>query len=217
MNDTIFYKIQNAYMLPYEKVIDKEFMDLYDKTNEIIASSRIYFVCRLRSKGFLFNRFSKPEVLYVGETFDKENRFYRHEKILKATTLKEPKDKLVVYFLHIRFSYLGLNTFYNNPMEIFNEIKDLNSKTSVRLLERLYIKLFNPILNESHNDNNVIEDNLVQKKLIDNSIHYVNLDIGMNESLFNFTGGKRAEKHDIYTFNLTNNEMTFGHPLLELL
>ncbi|SEV90827.1 hypothetical protein SAMN05421841_0139 [Chryseobacterium wanjuense] len=215
MNDTIFYKIQNAYMIPYSEAIDEKIMDTYDKTNETIASSRIYLICRLRVKGFFLKKFSKPEVLYVGETFDKKNRFSPHKKLLKATTLLKSKDHLVVYFLHIRFSYLGLNEFHNNPLNIFNELKDIHSKTSVWLLERLFIKLFNPILNNKHNDENIKEDNLVRKKLIDNSILYVNLDIGMNELLFNFTGGRRVENQDIYNFNLKNNEMTFGHPLIE--
>jgi hypothetical protein len=213
MSNTIFYKIQNAYMIPYEEAIDKKVMDIYDKTNETIASSRIYFICRLKPKGLILKKLSKPEVLYIGETFNKKDRFKQHEKLLQATTLLKPKSILVVYFLHIRFSYLGLSEFQNNPLNIFNEIKDLYSKTSVRLLERLFIKLFNPILNTNHNDENVKEDNLVQKKLIDNSIHNINLDIGMNELLFNFIGGRRVESQDIYNFNLKNNEMTFGHTL----
>ncbi|MDQ8006710.1 MAG: hypothetical protein REI64_18035 [Pedobacter sp.] len=215
MNDTICYKIQNAYMLPYEKAIDEKAMDYYEKNNEIIASSRIYFICKLRLNGFIIKRLSKPEVLYIGETFDKKNRFSPHKKLLKATTIVKKNEILAVYFLHIRFSYFGLNQFQNNPLDIFNEIKDIYNKTSIRLVERLFIKLFNPVLNDKHNDENVLEDNLVKKKLIDNFIQYVNLDVGMNDNIFNFIGGRRNESQDLYTFDLTNNEMTFGHPLIE--
>lgn len=208
MNDTICYKIQNAFMLPYEQVIDKKVMDYYEKSNEIISSSRIYLICKLNTKDFL----SKPEVLYIGETFDKKTRFSSHKKLLKATTLLGQNESLAVYFLHFRFSFIGLNQFLNNPLDILNELDDLNSKTSVKLLERIFIKLFRPILNDRHNDEKILEDNLVQKKLIDNYIQYVHLDVGMEDSVFNFIGGRRVENQDWYTFNLTNNEMKYGAP-----
>lgn len=202
-------------MLPYEEVIDEKVMDNYEKNNEIIASSRIYFICKLKIKGFIFKKVSKPEVLYIGETFDKKKRFSTHKKLLKATTLVTKNEVLAIYFLHIQFSYIGVNQFKNNPLDVFNEIKDINSATSIRLIERLFIKLFNPALNDKHNDDKVIQDKIVQKKLIANFIKYVNLDIGMNDALFNFIGGRRNENQDFYTFDLTNNEMIFGHPLFE--
>lgn len=68
MKDTICYKIQNAFMLPYKQVIEKKEMENYEISNEIISYSRIYLICKLNSKDIL----SKPEVLYIGETFDKK-------------------------------------------------------------------------------------------------------------------------------------------------
>lgn len=112
--------------------------------------------------------------------------------------------------MHFSFSFVGFSQFQNNPLDILNELKDLHSKTSVKLLERIFIKLFNPILNEKHNDEKLLEDKLVQKKLIDNFIQYVHLDVGMEDSVFNFVGGRRVENQDWYTFDLTNNEMIFG-------
>ncbi len=72
MNDTISYKINYAYMLPYAIAIDESKMAEAEKNNEIIASSRVYLICRIRKKGFFFKSLSKPEVLYEGETFNKK-------------------------------------------------------------------------------------------------------------------------------------------------
>lgn len=215
MTDTISYKINNAYMLPYAIAIDENKMQQAEENNEIISSSRVYLICRIQKKGIIFKSLSKPEVLYVGETFNKKKRFSPHKKLLKATTLINPKDELVVFFLHMRFSFFGISLFQNNPVDIFNDIKDLYSKTSVKLVERFFIKLFRPILNEKNNDEKIRDDKLIVKKLIDNSIEFVTLDVGMNDHLFNFVGGNRIEKVDWYTFNLNTEEITYGHPALE--
>lgn len=73
MENIFSYKIKNSWMLPYEVVIEKDIMRHIESTNEIVASSRIYFICKIRKPGMLSKIFSKssrfPEVLYVGETF----------------------------------------------------------------------------------------------------------------------------------------------------
>lgn len=190
-------------------------MELFEKKDETIASSRIYLICKQEKKGLFRKCFSKPQVLYVGETFDKKNRFSPHEKLLKATTLKKSNEVLVVYFLHMRFQFVGFNNFENNPLDIFNEIKDIHSKTAIKLMERFFIKLFRPILNEQHNNNDVLKDKLIHSMLIQKSIDIVSLDIGMNDYEFNFMGGHRKEDEDWYSFNLITNELTTGHPILK--
>lgn len=215
MNDTIIYKINNAYMLPYQIAIDEKAMEYYEKSNDIIDSSRIYFICKIKKKGIIFRKYPKPEVLYIGETFNKKSRFSSHKKILQATTLLKSKDNLFVYFLQIRFSFMGISQFHNDPLKIFNEVKNTNSKTSVQLLERLFIKLFNPILNEKHNNSKVKDDLFIKDKLIKKNIEYVCLDIGMNDPSFNFVGGKRHKNDDQYTFDLINDKITNRHPSLE--
>jgi hypothetical protein len=215
MNDTIIYKINDAYMLPYQIAIDEKAMEFHEKSSDIIASSRIYFICKIKEKGKIFRKHPKPEVLYIGETFNKKSRFSSHKKILQATTLLKSKDNLFVYFLQIRFSFMGISQFHNDPLKIFDEIKDTNSKTSVQLLERLFIKLFNPILNEKHNNAKVKDDIFIKDKLIKEKIEYVCLDIGMNDSSFNFIGGKRLKNEDHYIFDLINDKITNRHPVLK--
>jgi hypothetical protein len=212
MNDTISYKINNSYFLPYSIAIDKDKMREYEAKNEIIASSRIYLICQLKRTGFLFKKYSKPKVLYVGETFDKQNRFSPHEKLLKATTIISPNDKLVVYFLQMRFSFIGFPSWESNPLDLMTELKDLESKTSVRLLERLFIKLFDPELNDKHKKTVIYEDNLVKEKLISNSIRYVHLDIGMNDKHFQFFGGNCVNNQDWYTYDLQEEQLLVGLP-----
>lgn len=208
MNHQIVYKIQNAYMLPYAKVIDKKIMDTYDKTNEIIASSKIYLICKIQTKPTLKGSIPKPQVLYVGETFHKKKRFSTHEKLLKATTMLEPDEMLAVYFLQLKLSFLGSSPFIKNLHDSLKDISNIHAKPSVQVMERLFIKLFNPILNGSHNNNKVVEDKLFQQRLISNDIRFAILDVGMNDDVFNFVGGRRCEGTDWYRFDLKYNNLT---------
>lgn len=216
MNNTIYYKINDAYMLPYESAINEDLMGLLEKSNEIIASSRIYLVCRL-SKNIFSSKLSKPEVLYVGESFDKEHRFSGHKHILKATTLLNKgfnplkREFLAVYFLHIRFSFTGFKVFQNNPWDVFQELKDIGSKSSVELLERLYIKIFNPVLNIKHKNEKIKDDPLILKKLIDNDVEYVHLDIGMDDNHFQFYTSSTSTSCDWYNYDLKTERIIPGY------
>jgi hypothetical protein len=134
MDHQIVYKIENAYMLPYAKVIDKKVMDGYDKTNEIIASSKIYLICKLQTKLKSNGSIPKPQVLYVGETFQKNKRFSKHEKLLKATTILEPDEILAVYFLQLKFSFLGSPPYSNNPQDSLKDISNIHDNPSVQVM-----------------------------------------------------------------------------------
>lgn len=214
-HNIIIYKIQNAYMLPYEAVIDKDIMSYYDKNNEIIASSRIYLICKVRKKGIFFKRFLEPEVLYVGETFNKANRFSSHQQLLQATSMVRKNEKLVVYFLQFRYSYIALSPFIHNSWKIFNDLKDLNNKQSIQLIERALIKLFLPILNVQHNNGKHLHyDRFVKEKLIANQIKYLHIDVGMNDKLFYFKGGKREDEKDLYYFDLETGMLIKNLPFL---
>ncbi len=216
MNDTISYKIHDAYMLPYEVAINRDAMKFHESNNEIIASSRIYLICRLKKK-FISSTISRPEVLYVGETFNKDTRFSGHEHILKATTMINTRwnplqrEYIGVYFLHIRFSFTGFTLFNNNPWDLFQEIKDIDSKTSVQLLERLYIKLFKPVLNSMHNNDRIKEDNLILRKLLNNDIKFIHLDIGMNETEFQFYSNNIDQSEDWYNYDLLKEKIIPGY------
>lgn len=201
MENTFCYKIHNSYVLPYQTVINDEMMDFLNNTNEIIASSRIYLICKVKRKCLFF--YTEPEVLYIGETFNKSKRFSTHKQLLKATTLLKRNEKIFVYFLHMRFSYCGFAPFKNDAFSVFNSLKNLDSKESVRLLERVLIKLFLPPLNVQHkNDKPFKEDKLIQEKLIDNGIKYLHIDVGMEQKLFNFRGGNRKKNIDWYCFDI---------------
>lgn len=212
MNDLIGYKIENAFMLPYEVAIDKKKMAMFEKLNETVASSKLYLICKLKKKGVFLKRYSRPQVLYVGETFNKPKRFGPHIKLMKATTLTDKSEVLAIYFLHMKFSYFGLSAFQNDPWNIFQEIKDINSKTSVILMERVFIRLFEPILNEKIKESDMIEDNLIKEKLINQSIKYVHIDIGMQDKPYQFYGGNCRKDIDWYNYNLETNELFVGCP-----
>lgn len=212
MENMIGYKIEAAYELPYEYLIDGPLMSAIEKNNQIISSSRIYFICQLKKEGFLSKKYSRPHVLYIGETFNKEKRFPIHNKLLKSTALIGRKDRLSVYFLNMRYIYLGFPLFTQNPWVTFDEIKDLHSKTSVRIFERLFIKLFNPPLNNKHKDFKLSNDPIIKSTLLKNQIKHVHLDIGMTSKHFQFSGGHVIPTEDWYNFDLLSDSLSIGLP-----
>lgn len=216
MNKTISYKINQAYCIPYSYAIDEKKMKLIEETNEIVSNSQIYLICKVRKPKFFSNRRPKPEVLYVGETFNKKKRFKTHNKLLKATSIINHDELLFIYFLNIRFSCISINPL-DNPLDVFMNIKDRENKSSVRLLERFFIKLFRPCLNNLHNNEIIQKDNLMKSELINENVKFVVLDIGMDSHYFSFMGGFRQEKEDWYLYDLVNEKIIIGEQITSLL
>lgn len=217
MNNIFGYKIDHSQLIPYQIAINEKAMSAIESYNEIVASSRIYFICKIRKEGVLSSFFSSstkyPEVLYVGETFDKSKRYKGHEHLLRATTLVNNYDSLYVYFIKSRFTFAGFPIWKNSPMDVMLDLKDLNSKASVRLLERMYIYLFQPRLNsEKEKGLNISKYKLIKEKLLENQIRYLHLDIGMNEQEYQFWSPQSKSKSDWSYLDLENDEVKDGMP-----
>lgn len=216
--NTFGYKIHWAHAVPYQVAINPLSMAQLELEHEVVASSRIYFICKIRKPGLISRLLSHsaahPEILYVGETFNKSNRYKRHEQILEATTLINNHDQLVIYFIKSRFSLIASPIWETSPLNILSELKDLNSKSSVWLLERLYIHLFKPTLNEKHKGGNIFKDNLIITTLRRQGIRYIHLDIGMNGREFQFWSPARELKSDWYYLDLETETLQEGMPEL---
>lgn len=214
--NTFGYKIDWAQPINYKIAINSQAMSHIELNNEIVSSSRIYFICKIKKTGllsrFLTSSTDHPEILYVGETFNKSDRYRRHEQILKATTLINDHDQLFIYFIKSHFFHISPSLWANRPQNIMRELRDLNSKSSVWLLERLYIHLFQPILNDKHKSGNIFKDSLIKKKLQDKGIRYVHLDIGMKGRDFQFWTPKRKLKSDWYYLDLETETIHEGVP-----
>lgn len=219
MKNIYCYKINRSFALPYQLAIEKSWMEFFESKEETVASSRIYFICRIRKPGFLSRIFSKlkprPEVLYVGETFNKAARYACHEKLLKATRMISDFDELRIYFIQVK-GVLGGEFFGNNTLfGVMDELRGFHSKEATWLLERLYIELFKPILNSRPQiAKKIEEDKFVKQKLLANEIFYVYLDIGMNEPEYQFwSPGKKSDVEGYY-FDLQNGILQEGLPNL---
>jgi hypothetical protein len=212
VKNIVCYKIENAYVVPYKDVLDKDKMSRLEESTEIIRSSRIYFICKRNRRGLFQKQFREPEVLYVGETFDKKNRFSGHTKLLKATTMLKKSENLFVYFLEMRFHYADLTPPYNNGFHVVEQIGNIDSKSPIRVIERAFIKLFDPILNKAHKNTPLSQDNLVQEILVKNQIGQISIDLGMKNPSFLFRGGNRADNIDWYTIDLSNDQLRTGPP-----
>jgi len=216
MEDTISYKIEKSLMLPYEFAIENDFMREYEASNQTVASSRIYFICIVRKPGIISKMLSNtskfPEVLYIGETFNKTKRFERHDKLLKATRRLNRFNNIGVCFLNVRYSYIGSPLWTKDPYHIFDELKDLHSKTAILLLERLYIRLFRPILNKETLSHKLYDDKQIRQKLILNGIRYIHLDIGMNEDEHKYWSPELKSTSDWHYFDLKTGDMHVGMP-----
>ncbi len=152
-----------------------------------------------------------PNVIYVGETFNKASRYKTHEKLLKATTIVDHScEELKIYFQHIKFIYGG----YPIEFSTLNELKDINNKAAVKLLERLFIQLFKPELNEFHVEADIFSDPLVVKNFRSNGIDYVHLDLGLNGKAYQFNSAKLQRSNDWYYFDFKAKMIKEGMPEL---
>lgn len=212
MKNILGYKISNAYFLPYKIVIDENIMDNFDKNEPIIATSRIYLICKIPKK--MWRGYGEPEILYVGETFNKKNRFSQHKKLLEATTLLNNKDILGVYFLQIRCLSCSYPILGKNPQDILKDLSDLNSSASIRLIERFFIYLFNPPLNKNHTTFPIFQDRLVEELLRANEIRYLHIDIGMTGKGFQFWSKSVLPRTDFYYYDLAEKTINRGIPQL---
>lgn len=280
MKNLVFYKIDHAYSLPYRTVINKDIMTYYEKYNDIISSSKIYFICRQKKVRFcvdsikvknnilLFRLFMngkrtkkirigfpdyisinketlsdtnisikinnqrihyspeavinglgldnghRPEVLYIGMTFNKNKRFKNHIQLLKATTMINEDEDIIVYFIKYRVGICCTNPFNLNPYNLWTDLKDRESEEIVNLCERLFICIFKPPLNSLHVASKLSSDKRIKKILVENNIHYAHIDIGMNNSYFQFLTPSTDKGNDWYNYNFDTDSITTGMPTI---
>jgi hypothetical protein len=148
---------------------------------------------------------NKPELLYIGYSFEPVNRLLGHEKIVKASAEIEDEYELRLYVSSFKFSYC----FFNGHKQLIciNDIgvrKDVTSdeelKDHVMLAERILINYFQTEgLNDHHINMNIRNDIMFKRILKKNGIRFIG-------------GGYEMEDGEYFDFlsqNRTDTEKSF--------
>lgn len=148
---------------------------------------------------------NKPELLYIGYSFEPVNRLLGHEKIVKASAEIEDEYELRLYVSSFKFSYCFLNG--HKQLICINDIgvrKDVTSdeelKDHVMLAERILINYFQTEgLNDHHINMNIKKDIMFKRILKKNGIRFIG-------------GGYEMEDGEYFDFlsqNRTDTEKSF--------
>lgn len=135
---------------------------------------------------------NKPELIYIGYSFEPIRRLFNHEKIVKASAELEDENELRLYVSSFKFSYCHTkdkNLVCINDIGIKKDITtDENLKDYVMLVERILINYFQTEgLNDKHVNMDISKDRLFKEILEKNSIRFIGGGYEMEEGeYFNF-------------------------------
>lgn len=148
---------------------------------------------------------NRPEIIYIGYSFDPIKRLRTHEKIVKANAELDDNEELRLYINSFKFSF-GQSTSDNNVTLIGNigikkgKIPDTLFKNFVKLVERVLIHFFQTEgLNDNHITMNLMKDPILKKLLRDTGIRF----FGSGFEMFG------TEYFDFWSQNQTKHEKSF--------
>lgn len=157
---------------------------------------------------------NKPEIIYIGYSFEPIRRFRNHEKIVRANAEIDDNEEIRLYLNSFKFSLL--ETKPNKQFIALDNIgikkgvvSDDTLKKFVKMLERILIHYFQTEgLNDNHINMNILQDPVMQKLLKENGINCIGGGFEMNGyDYFDFWSKKQTSKNKSFFFN-------FDHPHL---
>lgn len=121
---------------------------------------------------------NKPELLYIGYSFEPIRRLLSHEKIIKASAEIEDENELRLYVSSFKFSYCYTkekNLICVSDIGIKKDVTtDEKLKEYVMLVERILIHYFQTEgLNDKHINMDIKEDRLFNRILKQNGIRFI--------------------------------------------
>jgi hypothetical protein len=149
-------------------------------------------------KGEIGNR---PQIIYIGYSFDPIGRLRSHEKIVKASSEIEDNEEIRIYINSFKFSYA--ETFPNKQLVGLENIGIKRDKVSnatlkkyVKMVERVFIHFFQTEgLNDNHINMDIMTDPILKKLLQDSGVRF-------------FGGGFDMEGGEYFDFWSTNQIKT---------
>lgn len=118
-----------------------------DIDGEIIESS-MPLIAYVASQDINFG--FKPEILYIGQSFDMLNRWRNHKKVNQVTSILKDVEELRLYFIQFKF-FATFNEFGDIRWNTLLDMSDRTTKSfrdRISVLEQSLIQFYRPILNE---------------------------------------------------------------------
>ncbi|REG88381.1 hypothetical protein [Flavobacterium aquicola] len=156
---------------------------------------------------------NKPELIYIGYSFEPIRRLFSHEKIIKASAEIEDENELRLYVSSFKFSYCYVkdkNLVCVSDIGIKKDITtDEKLKDYVMLVERILINYFQTEgLNDKHVNMNISKDRLFKEILEKNAIRFIGGGYEMEEGeYFDFSSKhiNTTEKHFFIDYENIND------------
>jgi hypothetical protein len=162
---------------------------------------------------------NKPEVVYVGQSFQMPIRIKSHKTLHKAVSLLNDDEEIRIYFLTFKYGYFANREQFNIHGQVsktwlsgFGTSPEFRDKIS--LVERFLIHFFKPIYNEQHVNAKITNDSLVKSILINNHIDIVSTNLEVNESGFEFWSPNQPLKSSYVSFNFQQPELGYQDGLI---
>lgn len=166
----------------------------------------------------------KPEVIYIGQSFDILGRLKKHEKIVEIQSKKKDDEDLRIYFPAFDFGYGGDGVPNFEPMMhkimVSDAVKDKdNQKVKIDLLERFLIYFYQPEFNTRHTKSSLKTDDVVQRNLRSEdmkgfTLNFEGLNPGVKMNLYDFWTPNQFLKEKIVSYDFTSSIERFSKGFL---
>lgn len=161
---------------------------------------------------------NKPEVVYVGQSFQLTHRIKSHKTLHKAVSQLDDSEEIRIFFLTFKYGYGGHKDFFQIKGDVMKTWLSQHGnskefKDKISLVERFLIHYLRPIYNEQHVDADIVCDRLVKRLLTKNDIDVITLNFGVWGKAFEFWSPNQQLKSDYATFNFLKPELGYieGH------
>lgn len=163
---------------------------------------------------------NKPEVVYVGQSFQMTTRIKSHKTLHKAVSKLNDNEEIRIFFLTFKYGYGGHKNYFKMKGNVMNTWlsehgKSKEFKDKISLVERFLIHYLKPIYNEQHVASNIVSDRLVKTILTDNNIDVITINFGIWGNGFEFWSTNQQLKTDFVSFNFLKSEQSYQEGLCE--
>lgn len=163
---------------------------------------------------------NKPEVLYVGQSFQMTTRIKSHKTLHKAVSKLDDTEEIRIFFLTFKYGYGGHKDYFQLKGDVMNTWlsqhgKSKEFKDKISLVERFLIHYLRPIYNEQHVNSNIVSDRLVKTILTKNNIDAITINFGVWGKGFEFWSPKQHLRTDFASFNFLKPELGYIEGLIE--
>ena len=181
--------------------------------NEVLSEPVLPIECFMLNNYFI----SRPEILYIGQSFSMLKRWRNHEQVNRALGMLHDDEELRLYYLHFAF-WAGYDSFGDARWKTLLDTSDKKGaafRDRISVLEQALIHFYLPILNSRHVKGAV--DTVAYQRIIEaTGIKGVGLFLGMHGPAFQFWSPNQRLKSEVITLIDDHGVPTFREGLIEL-